>query len=43
MADEMAKANNIIYYETSAKTGEGVQDLFMTMINEIILCKRKQS
>ena len=40
MADEFAKQNNMIYYETSARTGEGVQDLFMHMIKEIILCKR---
>ena len=40
MADELAKENNMIYYETSAKTNEGVNELFMDMINKIIICKR---
>ena len=31
-ADEAAKENNMIFQETSARTGEGVQELFMTMI-----------
>ena len=39
-ADEAAKENNMIFYETSARTGEGVQDLFMSMIKSIIVCKR---
>ena len=39
-ADELAKENNMIYYETSAKTNEGVNELFMEMVNKIIICKR---
>ena len=41
-ADELAKENNMIYHETSAKTNEGVQELFMEMVNKIIMCKRHQ-
>ena len=32
-ANELAKENNMIYYETSAKSNEGVSELFMEMIN----------
>ena len=39
-ANELAKENNMIYYETSAKTNEGVSELFMEMINQIIITKR---
>ena len=38
--EELAKENNMIYYETSAKTNEGVQELFLEIINKIIICKR---
>ena len=40
-ANELSKSNDMIYYETSAKAGDGVQELFMNLINKIIICKRK--
>ena len=30
-----AEENNMIFYETSAKTGEGVKDLFVTIANKV--------
>jgi len=30
-----AQENNMIFYETSAKTGEGVKDLFVTIANKV--------
>ena len=39
----MARSNDMIYYETSAKTGDGVQELFMHMIKEIIKVKRRKN
>ena len=43
MASEYAKENGIqIYNETSAKTGEGVQEMFEQIVSEVIKCKRKQ-
>ena len=30
-----ANENNMIFYETSAKTGEGVKDLFVTIANKV--------
>ena len=39
-ASEMQKKHGIIYHETSAKMGTGVNDLFLEMINNIIMCKR---
>jgi Ras-related protein Rab-8A len=41
-AEEVSKENNITYFETSAKTNEGVNELFMEMIKQIIITKRKQ-
>ena len=32
----------MIYHEMSAKSGEGVQDMFSDMINQIIINKRRQ-
>ena len=32
MATEIAKEQNMIYYETSARTGSGVNELFMALI-----------
>ena len=40
VADECSKENNMIYHETSAKTNEGVNELFMEMVKKIIICKR---
>ena len=40
-ANELSKSNDMIYHETSAKTGDGAQELFMNLINKIIICKRK--
>ena len=42
-ASEYAKENGIsIYHETSAKTGEGVTDIFEQIVSEVIKCKRRQ-
>ena len=30
-----AQENNMIFYETSAKTGEGIKDLFVTIANKV--------
>ena len=30
-----AQENNMIFYETSAKTGDGVKDLFVTISNKL--------
>ena len=30
-----AQENNMIFFETSAKTGEGVKDLFVTIANKV--------
>ena len=42
MANELSKANQMIYQETSAKSGDGVNELFSQMIRDIIICKRKK-
>ena len=41
-ANELALEKNLIYQETSAKSGEGVQEVFMEMIKQIIIKKREQ-
>ena len=41
-ASEIAKERKIIFHETSAKTGEGVNELFMELIKKLILCIRKR-
>jgi len=40
-ANEVAEKNQMIYYETSARTGEGVHEIFNDMVKGIIKCKRK--
>ncbi len=34
-AKNFAQENNMIFYETSAKTGDGIKDLFVTIANKI--------
>ena len=36
-----ANENNMIFYETSAKTGEGVKDLFVTIANKVYEMQKK--
>ena len=36
-----ANENNMIFYETSAKTGEGVKDLFVTIANKVYEQQKK--
>ena len=36
-----AQENNMIFYETSAKTGDGVKDLFVTIANKVYEQMRK--
>ena len=36
MGEEMAKQNNMKFFETSAKTGEGIQEAFETIARDII-------
>ena len=36
-----AQENNMIFYETSAKTGEGVKDLFVTIANKVYEMQKK--
>ena len=36
-----AQENNMIFYETSAKTGEGVKDLFVTIANKVYEQQKK--
>ena len=36
-----ANENNMIFYETSAKTGEGVKDLFVTIANKVYQMQKK--
>ena len=36
-----ANENNMIFYETSAKTGEGVKDLFVTIANKVYELQKK--
>ena len=43
VASEMAKENNMIFRETSAKTGEGVNELFLALIQNIIKVKRAKA
>ena len=33
--------NNMLFFETSAKTGEGVKDLFVTIANEVYKQQKK--
>ena len=33
--ENFAKENNMLFFETSAKTGEGVSDLFVTIANKV--------
>ena len=40
-ADEVAQQNNMIYYETSAKTGEGIDEIFIDLVKEMVKCKRR--
>lgn len=41
-ASELAKEYKMIFNETSAKTGTGVNDLFMDLIKKLILCIRSR-
>ena len=41
-ASELAKEHKMIFHETSAKTGEGVNDMFMELIRKLIICIRKR-
>ena len=41
-ASEIAQTNNMIYGETSAKTGEGVEELFTEMCQKLVAIKRRQ-
>jgi Ras-related protein Rab-5C len=34
-AKNFAQENNMIFYETSAKTGDGIKDLFVTIANKV--------
>ena len=34
-AKNYAQENNMLFYETSAKTGEGIKDLFVTIVNKV--------
>ena len=34
-AKNFAQKNNMIFYETSAKTGDGIKDLFVTIANKV--------
>ena len=36
MAEKFAKDNNYKYFETSAKTGEGVDDAFREIVKQIL-------
>ena len=36
MGEEMARQNNMKFFETSAKTGEGIREAFETIAREII-------
>ena len=36
-----AQDNNMIFFETSAKTGEGVKDLFVTIANKVYEQQKK--
>ena len=36
MGEEMAKQNNMKFFETSAKTGEGIKEAFETIARDII-------
>ena len=36
-----AQENNMIFYETSAKTGEGIKDLFVTIANKVYEQQKK--
>ena len=38
---KFAQENNMIFYETSAKTGEGVTDLFVTIANKVYEQQKK--
>ena len=40
-AIEVAEQHNMIYHETSAKTGSGVQEIFNEIVRDIIKCKRR--
>lgn len=35
-ANEFAKSNGMMFYETSAKTGEGVKQLFTNLIESYV-------
>ena len=39
--ENYANENNMIFYETSAKTGEGVKDLFVTIANKVYEMQKK--
>ena len=41
-ASELAKELKMIFHETSAKTGEGVNELFMDLIRKLIICIRRR-
>jgi GTPase SAR1 family protein len=41
-ASELAKELKSIFHETSAMSGEGVNELFMELIKKLILCIRKR-
>lgn len=40
-ANEVAESNQMIYHETSAKTGTGVQEIFNDIVKGIVKCKRR--
>ena len=40
---EVAKKHNMIFTETSAKTGKGVQDLFKKIAEKIVLLRKMES
>ena len=40
-AIEVAEQHNMIYHETSAKTGSGVQEIFNEIVRDVIKCKRR--
>ena len=42
-ASEVAQSNDMLFYETSAKTGEGVQEMFMALIEKLIIKKREKA
>jgi small GTP-binding protein len=41
-SSELAKSLNSVFYETSAKSGQGVNELFMELIKRLIICIRNR-